>query len=141
MTISEPRLEKSKGLVLVVDDNYFNIVIVKNLLETFGYQVQTALSGQEAIEKFEDSINKGFSFFLILMECQMPLMDGFETTKMLKMSMEVQKLEPTPIIAFTASHDERTVQTCYKSGMVSYLCEPLVKEDLLKVLCQIESQK
>jgi len=131
---SEPQVENSKGTILVVDDNYFNLLIAKNILENLGYQVQTALSGQEAIERFGDS---RFSFTCILMDCQMPIMDGFETTQLLRKIMEVEKKKQVPVIALTASHDKRTIETCYESGMSEYLCKPLIKEDLIKVLLKI----
>ena len=141
MTRSEQRLEKSKGLILVVDDNYFNIMIAKNLIESSGYQVETALSGQETVEKFEDSVHKGPSFVCILMDCQMPLMDGFETTKVLKKIMVTEKIKSVPIIALTASLDKSTVQKCYDSGMVEHLSKPLIKEDLLRVLAKFEGKR
>jgi len=131
----------SKGLVLVVDDVYMNILIAKNLLENSGYQVQTASSGQEAIDKLREFHKIGLNFACIFMDCQMPTMDGFEATAVLKRMMVTEKIKSVPIVALTASQDKNTVQKCYESGMVEHLSKPLVKEDILRVLSQFESSK
>jgi len=136
-----PSKNPSKGLILVVDDVYMNILIAKNFFENSGYQVQTASSGQEAIEKFREFRKIGLAFTCVFMDCQMPIMDGFETTKILKKMMATDKIKSVPIVALTASQDKKTVQKCYESGMVEHLCKPLIKEDIFRVLSQFESQK
>jgi len=134
---SGPQVENAKGIILVVDDNYFNLLIARNTLENLGYQVQTALSGQEAIERFQRSLYNKTPYTCILMDCQMPIMDGFETTQLLRKMMEAEKAKQVPVIALTASHDRKTIDKCYASGMSECLCKPLIKEDLFKVLSEI----
>jgi len=129
---SEAQLENlTRGLILVVDDNSFNLLIAKTFLESEGFQVQTALNGQEAIEKVE-SIEK--ELICILMDCQMPIMDGYEATIVLKRMMKRKEIKEVPIIALTASNDDVAVRRCFDSGMDEYLCKPLVKETLIKLL-------
>jgi len=135
---SETHFENPKGAILVVDDNSLNLLIARNFLEGEGYQVQTALNGQQAIEKVEILAKEGGAFSCILMDGQMPIMDGYETTRILKKMMESGKVTWTPIIALTASNDEKTIKKCFGCGMDEYLCKPLIKGDLFRMLLKFE---
>ena len=97
-----------------------------------------AKSGKEAIEMSEVACRDGQPFKAILMDCQMPIMDGFETTKVLKKMMREEKIAEMPIIALTASNGEKEINSCYESGMTDYLSKPLSTASLLKTFAKLE---
>ena len=119
--------------VLVVDDNTFNILVLSNFLKKNGFKVVSAFNGEEAIEKVKEQDR--FSFFrLIFMDCQMPVMDGYETSQRLIEMMNKGNIIKTPIIALTADICEESIQKCYQSGMVEHLMKPTSKDCLKTAL-------
>jgi signal transduction histidine kinase/CheY-like chemotaxis protein len=116
---TQQRQNQTKTLsVLVVEDNPVNQLVVKGLLSKHGYQVFSASNGVQAIEALEQQ-----SFDLILMDCQMPIMDGFEATR------HIRNLPSTvasvPIIAVTANAMSEDRHLCLEVGMNDYLCKPI----------------
>ncbi|MEE2731194.1 MAG: 7TM diverse intracellular signaling domain-containing protein [Pseudomonadota bacterium] len=104
--------------VLVVEDNPVNQLVVKGLLKKYGYEVVSASNGAEALEKLErHRIN------LVLMDCQMPIMDGFETTRRIRNSDADYR--NIPIIAVTANAMSEDRHLCIQAGMNDYLCKPI----------------
>ena len=89
----------SQGSILAVDDNPFNLLIVTKVLEKWGYSIVTALNGEDAIEKAQKQDKTRF-FKMILMDCQMPIMDGFAATKALKDLMKKAEIPEVPIFCF-----------------------------------------
>ena len=88
--------------VLVVDDNMFNILVVRHFLEAHHYTVKSASNGQEAIKVVKDHISATLTpFEFIFMDCQMPILDGFEATRKLKQMMKNQELPEMLIFALT----------------------------------------
>ena len=71
---------------------------------------------------------------LILMDCQMPLMDGYEVTRILKELIQQNKIETLPIIALTANDSEGDRETCLKAGISDHLSKPLKETELVKML-------
>jgi len=123
--------EPSKGRVLVVDDNAFNLRIAVTLLEDLGYSCVTASNGKEAVEVAErESENPEEFFKVIFMDCQMPIMDGYQATQILKDKMMKNEVPLTPIVAITANKNEKDIEKCYESGMDGYLSKPISKEIL-----------
>jgi signal transduction histidine kinase/CheY-like chemotaxis protein len=119
--------------VLVVDDNPTNLLVAQAMLERLGAKTITASNGKEAIYEF---LNKKID--LILIDCQMPVMDGFETTKDLR-----KNGARIPIIAMTARASTEDQQKCFDSGMNSFISKPvaikLLSEELLKALAPVDS--
>jgi two-component system, sensor histidine kinase and response regulator len=115
------------GTVLLVEDNPINQRVAGRFLERLGCQVQVVNNGQESIEAFK----KG-SFSIILMDMQMPVMDGVEATQ------HIRKLETggthTPIVALTANAMMGTLERCLEAGMDDYLTKPLDISRLQDVL-------
>ena len=131
--------EKQDSLLcLIVDDNPFNLMVATNLIHDRGYTVQTALNGQEAIYKVKEQEKNGLPFNLILMDCQMPVMDGYEATKRLKAMMAKGEIAKTPIIAVTANNrDEEHDKHCFDVGMMAILSKPINIEEMDTLLQKI----
>jgi len=115
--------------ILIIDDNSFNPLAAKHLLESLGYQVETALNGKLGVDliKSMSLINKR-PFDVILMDLQMPVMDGYEASRVLKKMMEREEIGEVPIIALSANNSEDDNKRCNKVGMYDHLSKPL-KED------------
>jgi signal transduction histidine kinase/CheY-like chemotaxis protein len=109
------------GRILVVEDNIVNQKLTRRLVEKMGYYVDVAANGSEAVAAALRT-----SYDLILMDCQMPVLNGFEATKQLRQS----SMPRTPIIALTASAMTTDYEECLHSGMDDYLSKP-VKADHL----------
>ncbi|MFN7018224.1 MAG: PAS domain S-box protein [Fimbriimonadales bacterium] len=115
--------------VLVVEDNPVNQKVVLRQLERWGVRTQVAHNGVEALRLFEEG-----SFEVILMDCQMPEMDGFEATRRIR-ERERQRGKPrTPIIALTANAMAEDREACAQAGMDDYLAKPFKPEMLQAVL-------
>ncbi|HYC83656.1 MAG TPA: response regulator, partial [Chryseosolibacter sp.] len=125
--------------VLVVEDNAVNQLLVKKVLEKAGCQVQIAANGLAAI-----SCLKSAKFDVVLMDIQMPEMDGYETTQFIRKNFSAP-LNDIPIIAMTAHAFGSDVMRCINEGMNDYISKPFKTEDLyhkiLKVLSTNERPK
>ena len=127
------RLQKNTGYVLAVDDNPFNLVAAKNIMTQLDHNLKTAKSGIEAIETIKSAEDGFKSFKAILMDCEMPIMDGFEATKILNEMMVAQDAEKVPIIALSANNGEDEIKKCFECGMVAFIPKPLSAVKLQKV--------
>ena len=117
-----------KGLrILLVEDNAFNIVVAQEELEDAieGVYVEVAENGLIAVEKL-----KSADFDVILMDVQMPVMNGFEATKAIR-NLDSEKAN-TPIIAMTANVLKEEVDLCYGAGMNDFIGKPFDTEELLQ---------
>ncbi|MDX2268023.1 MAG: ATP-binding protein [Bryobacter sp.] len=104
--------------VLVVEDNAINQKLAQKLLERLGCRVQVAASGVVALQKMAD-----YSFDLVLMDCQMPEMDGYEATALIREKERGRK--QTPIVALTANAMENDLERCLAAGMDAFLTKPI----------------
>ncbi|CAN5209768.1 hypothetical protein BH24ACT10_BH24ACT10_01530 [soil metagenome] len=120
--VPRPRTGRS-GLVLVVDDNATNQKIAVQMLETLGHRADVAASGVEAVAAFGR-----VPYDLVLMDCRMPFMDGFEATRVIRASERAG--ERTPIVAMTASAMAADRQRCLDVGMDDYLIKPVRLADV-----------
>lgn len=121
--------------ILLAEDNLINQKITLNLLQNQGFTVSVAANGLEAIEKYnEDTYN------LILMDIQMPLMDGIEATKRIR-KIEAEKGIDTPvkIIALTANTHKEDRKKCLNAGMDDYFSKPLSMTKLPLILSSFGS--
>ncbi|EGG10319.1 uncharacterized protein MELLADRAFT_115560 [Melampsora larici-populina 98AG31] len=113
---------ETKKKILLVDDNGMNVELGRRVLEKIGYEVQVAYNGLEAVQKACHS-----DCDLVLMDCQMPGVDGPEATRMIR-DYETKAKEGVnrlPIIALTANVSESDQTTCMESGMDGFLPKPL----------------
>ncbi|NOH73309.1 response regulator [Vibrio pectenicida] len=120
------------GRILLVEDNNVNQKVASLMLDKAGYQFDIAENGQVAVDKYKQDS----SFDLILMDCMMPVMDGFEATQKIRDYECFLELPKTPIIALTASVVDDDIQRCFDAGMDAYLPKPLKTDTLLQ---QIEN--
>ncbi len=121
--------------ILLVEDHYPNILVATTLLEEFGFNYEVAQNGNEAVEKIERQ-----NFDAILMDIQMPGMDGFETCAMIR-SIEKRKGIFTPVIAMTAHAMESDRQQCLNSGMDDYISKPFRPAELKSKLEEAIAKK
>ncbi|MDX1982634.1 MAG: ATP-binding protein [Bryobacteraceae bacterium] len=108
----------NKGRILLVEDNDVNRIVAMRLLEKMGYQTHAVLNGRQACEAVRQD-----RFDLILMDLQMPEMDGFEATRHIRGGGGDSSR--TPVIALTASAMEGDRERCLSKGMDDYLAKPL----------------
>lgn len=124
---SSSKLEKGKKRkVLIVEDNDINQVIVKQHLSH-----HTTLSAKSGLEALEALNKMKVTFDVILMDCQMPEMDGFEATKRIRNGEAGERYLYVPIIALTANAMKGDKERCVNAGMDDYLSKPFDAEDLI----------
>jgi signal transduction histidine kinase/DNA-binding response OmpR family regulator len=111
--------------ILIVDDNALNRELACFILKDFGVKFKAAASGQEAID-----ILKNETFDVVLMDVQMPVLDGRETTKKIRRELKLQ----IPIIALTAFSQPAEKQKCLDAGMDAYLSKPVKEKELFETL-------
>lgn len=117
---------RQSARVLVVDDNLVNQKVVAGLLRKEGYQVAVANHGQEALEALE-----GASFDLVLMDIQMPVLDGLEATRQIRGNARWHGL---PVVGLTAHAMAGDRQRCLEAGMNDYLTKPVQPPALLAMV-------
>ena len=124
---AQDRVEGQRGVVLVVEDNPVNRRVAVTMLKKLGYATEVATNGQDAVQ----AMTRG-DYLGILMDCQMPIMDGFTATRMIR----AQHPGPgrVPIIATTANAMEGDRDRCLEAGMDDYLAKPLQLADLERML-------
>jgi len=126
--------QQLKECILVVDDNPFNLLVAKSLIKDLGYSVKAATTGFEALDMVKSSVKEGEVIKMIFMDCQMPIMDGFETTRNLKKMMDNREIPSVPILAWTANNGEEDVRRCYECGMSGHLMKPTTQAAILQAI-------
>ena len=126
--ISELKTQSSR--ILLVDDNLVNRQIGLKILEKLGHSITLAENGNQAVEIIKKNhIDNQTPFDLVLMDCQMPEMDGFDATK------SIRKLQITvPIIALTANTSNEDKQRAFDSGMNDFLTKPFKVDEIQEVI-------
>lgn len=113
--------------ILLVEDDKSNRTIIKNYLENTNCKIEEATNGKEAFEKFISS-----KYDLVIMDIEIPVMDGYNTTKAIRKWEQEMNLNSTPILALTGHVFEEDIEKSYKSGCSAHLNKPIKKEDLIK---------
>jgi CheY-like chemotaxis protein len=116
--------------VLLVEDGKANQILARGMLKKWGHQVVVAENGEQAIQKWRQG-----EFNVILMDVQMPVMDGIEATRRIR-EMEVRTNSHIPIVAMTAHAMKGDRDRCLNAGMDNYVAKPFRKSDLHAVLSQ-----
>ena len=117
--------------ILLVEDNALNSEIAVEILNEYGFLVDTAEDGAEAVEKVKNSTAAGYD--LVLMDVQMPVMNGYEATKQIR-ALEDSKLAGITILAMTANAFEEDRKKALECGMDGFLSKPIVIKDLIDAL-------
>ncbi len=126
-TFAQPGFKKLK--VLIVEDNSVNMFVLQKYLQSLGHDHVSAENGQQAIEK----LKRCNDIDLILMDCQMPMMDGYEATRFIRKLTEPH-LKNVKIIALTANALLEDEKKCIDAGMDQYMTKPIDFEKLKEVL-------
>jgi two-component system, sensor histidine kinase and response regulator len=139
---SEPRQEplptetaNLKGLsVLVVDDNATNRRILEDVLTQWGMEPVVVESGEAALTSMEQAFNADRPFPLVLTDCMMPEMDGFELAGRINKD---PRLAPSTIIMLTSAGERGDASRCIKTGIAAYLLKPIKQSELLFTLSRV----
>lgn len=115
--------------LLLVDDDPMNLAVLQESLSRAGFEVSTATNGAQALELFEQNV-----FDLIIMDIQMPVMDGIEATQEIRAWENSTNTPPLPIVALTAGAFEEDRQRCEAAGMNGFLAKPVHFGDLCEIL-------
>ncbi len=118
--------------ILIVEDLAINREIIVELLSGTGAQLDTAEDGRQAVDKYMAD-PEGYD--VILMDMQMPVMNGLEATKIIR-SMDAMRPSPVPIIALTANAFEEDVQACLQAGMMWHISKPVSYQQLIQGIGQ-----
>lgn len=121
--------------VLVVEDNHVNQALMIALLNRRRHQVVVAQNGKEALDTLERQV-----FDVILMDVQMPVMDGLEATRQIR-EREKQTGCHVPIIAMTANTSSQDQQMCLQAGMDGYIAKPIEINKLFAALQRIHTER
>ncbi len=125
----------SRGLsVLVAEDNEINALLMRSLLTRLGHQAVIATSGEEALESWLAAKSAGTPYDLVLMDIQMPGLDGIEATKRIRVHEAAGAGRRTPILALTANTLVEDRYACFEAGMDGFLVKPLDREKLAEAL-------
>jgi PAS domain S-box-containing protein len=122
--------------VLVIDDNRVNRIVAERTLERLGHACTTARSAREGIEAVRTA-----RYDLVLMDCHMPEMDGYEATRALRKLQAEGAIDPTFIVALTANAMSSDRQRCLDAGMDDYLAKPFRRDALKAVLDRAASRQ
>ena len=133
-----PEQERPASVVgarlLIVDDNHINLMVAEGLCQKLGYETEVAESGLEAIAVLMSAEQP---FDLVLMDCEMPDMDGFETSRAVIKLQQEGRLPWVPIIALTAHAIPDKIHACHDAGMIGHLAKPVNLARLQTTLRQI----
>jgi signal transduction histidine kinase/DNA-binding response OmpR family regulator/HPt (histidine-containing phosphotransfer) domain-containing protein len=124
-----PIRKSIRASVLLAEDNPVNVEVAKEYLTSFGCSVSTVSNGLEATAAMAS-----MTFDIVLMDCQMPIMDGLTATRRIR-ALEAEKdAKPTPIIALTANAFAEDRARCIDAGMNDYLSKPYSEDQLYKIV-------
>ncbi|MET0155958.1 MAG: ATP-binding protein [Rickettsiales bacterium] len=115
--------------VLVAEDNHVNRLIAGEMLQWLGCAVDMAANGAEALKMASEN-----AYDAILMDCNMPEMDGYEAARRLNFMKKGGALADVPVIALTANAMKEDKEECIRSGMQDYLSKPLLRKNLVETL-------
>lgn len=125
---AEAEKELEENNILLVEDNMINQKVAKAMLEKMGYKIDIAFNGAEAVDALQQK-----QYGLVLMDLQMPVMDGYEATRTIRKSDQVLNSE-VPIVAMTANATKEDRQQCLDAGMDDYVPKPVERKVMKSML-------
>jgi CheY-like chemotaxis protein len=114
--------------ILIAEDNVINQTIAVKMLEKMGFRADAVANGKEVITALNS-----IPYDLVLMDCQMPEMDGYEATAEIRKSAMVS-VSKIPVVAMTANAMTDDAKKCLDAGMSDYVSKPISRQDLEKVI-------
>jgi CheY-like chemotaxis protein len=126
---SEEELTTLHGDILLAEDNPINQEVARVIVENFGCHIEVVENGYDVLTALERR-----HYDLVLMDCQMPEMDGFEATCAIRQREAATAQQPLPIIALTANAIQGDRERCLAAGMSDYLSKPFTEEQLHAIL-------
>ena len=132
-----PKVDRPHKSVLIVDDIPTNQLIIEEIITSIGLKPITSCNGKQAFEAFIQHHKDGSAFKVIIMDCEMPIMDGFESTEMIREYEKSHGLKPALIIALSAHAEQEYRLRSKQSGMDIYLTKPVQTATLIQ---HIENQ-
>ena len=137
-----PSVAATRGLsVLVAEDNEINALLMRSLLTRLGHHAVITTNGEEALESWLGARSAGVPYDLVLMDIQMPRLDGIETTKRIRAREAGQPGRQTPILALTANTLVEDRYACFEAGMDGFLIKPLDREKLTEALAGLAASR
>jgi signal transduction histidine kinase/CheY-like chemotaxis protein len=130
-------VEKKK--ILAADDILSNQHIIKELIESLGYAAVICSNGKEAFNLYMQYLQEGNPFDAIIMDCEMPIQDGFDTTRQIRQYEKEHAAKSTPIIALTAHTESAYRLRSEQAGMNAYLTKPVTAERIMQCLMDAEN--
>ena len=121
--------KKPIGKVLIVEDFKPNIVVAGSILHSLGYKYDVAETGQQAINMHIEN-----NYKVILMDIQMPIMDGYEATRAIREYEKNMNITPALIIGLTAYASTTSRKKCIEAGMDGYIAKPFKSQDLVNAI-------
>ena len=132
----------ARGLsILVAEDNEINALLMRSLLTRLGHHAVITTNGEEALESWLAAKSAGTPYDLVLMDIQMPQLDGIETTKRIRSLEAGQPGRQTPILALTANTLVEDRYACFEAGMDGFLIKPLDREKLADALAGLAASR
>ncbi|MBF0444968.1 MAG: response regulator, partial [Magnetococcales bacterium] len=122
--------------ILLVDDAEENLIICQAFLNSSGHTIITAEDGAEAFMKFQKD-----KYDIVFMDMEMPIMDGYTSTKAIRAWEKENGLQPTPIVALSAHAMQEHTQRSLHAGCNLYLAKPIRKANLLECINQLKEIK
>jgi len=137
----KPAPPSTRLSILVAEDNEINALLMRSLLGRLGHHAVITTNGEEALESWLSAESAGAPYDLVLMDIQMPKLDGIETTKRIRAREAGQRVRRTPILALTANTLVEDRYACFEAGMDGFLVKPLDREKLSDALAGLVASR
>ncbi|MEA2942472.1 MAG: hypothetical protein QOD09_3001, partial [Bradyrhizobium sp.] len=139
--IEPPSAPAERLSILVAEDNEINALLMRSLLGRLGHRTVVTTNGEEALESWLAAESAGAPYDLVLMDIQMPKLDGIETTRQIRTREAGQRGRRTPILALTANTLIEDRYACFEAGMDGFLVKPLDRDKLADALAGLMASR
>jgi CheY-like chemotaxis protein len=137
-----PAMAPARGLsVLVAEDNEINALLMRSLLTRLGHRAVITTNGEEALESWLAAESAGCPYDLVLMDIQMPQLDGIEAARRIRTREAAESGRHTPILALTANTLVEDRYACFEAGMDGFLIKPLDRDKLAEALAGLAASR
>jgi CheY-like chemotaxis protein len=141
-TIEPPATPVNKGLsILVAEDNEINALLMRSLLGRLGHHAVITTNGEEALESWLSAKSAGSPYDLVLMDIQMPQLNGIDATQRIRQLEAGQPGRRTAILALTANTLVEDRYACFEAGMDGFLIKPLDRDKLAEALVNLAASR